>query len=52
VNRNTHAEPRVAGNGLDGNKSAHFLDDAMHEVQAESGTLAYSFGRKKRVEDA
>src|SRR5882724_5827185 len=52
VNRNTHAEPRVTGNGLDGDKPAHLLDDTMHEVQAEPGTLAYSFGRKKRVENA
>jgi len=28
-----HAEPRVAGHGFDGDKPAHFLDDAVHEVQ-------------------
>src|SRR5215471_9195288 len=52
LHRNAYLETRVAGNRLDGDEAAHFLDDAMHDVEAEPGAFAHALSGEKRLEDA
>src|SRR5438105_14444606 len=52
LNRNSHLETSVAGNGFNGDEAPHFLDDAMHNVEAQSGAFAHALGGEKWFENA
>src|SRR5258708_5581286 len=52
LNRDAHRKARVAGHGIHGNLPAHAGDDAIDEVEPQTGAFAHAFGGEKRLKNA
>ena len=44
-------EASVTRDGFYGNETAHFLHNAVNDIQSKAGSLAHTFCREKRLED-
>src|SRR5271170_6728692 len=51
LNGNSYLKTGIARDRLDGNQAFGFLDDAVGDIQAETGSFAYALGGEEGLKD-